>query len=316
MENMKRIRIMGLSLIAVFAFGAMVASAAQAYSEGEIAKPEYVKSVCYAMKKGKYSESGCKTLDEKKGKPKGSYERTACYPKSCGFAVAAPVTISSGASTFYTYTKPVPSERKGITQTGVGAVVECTASTGTGEITQRYTVPTIEHEFITFTGCKSEPGHVECNSEGESGGTIKTHELINRLEFRDFNEEEEPEESTVQPPLLGAWVTQSHPNETFVTFTCGSVKVEWLGGSNATAEVSLGTTPVVDKFEVKSPAEGIQKIGPQEVGPFGETWDLEHGVWAPNVKRTGESQSWGGLQSIQTITGVAGLQVHNGGAPE
>jgi hypothetical protein len=78
---MKSIKLVGLCLVAVFAFTALAASAAQA------AEPEW--GHCVAAKKGFYSESNCRTRDEKKGKPKGHFEwatgaAAACYGKKGG----------------------------------------------------------------------------------------------------------------------------------------------------------------------------------------------------------------------------------------
>lgn len=78
---MKSIKLVGLCLVAVFAFAALAASAAQA------AEPEW--GHCVAAKKGFYSESNCRTRDEKKGKPKGHFEwatgaAAACYAQKHG----------------------------------------------------------------------------------------------------------------------------------------------------------------------------------------------------------------------------------------
>ena len=79
---MKRIRIVGLCLAAaltVVAFSAMAASSASAGTY----------YWCTAQKKGNFTESGCKTVAEKKGAPdhKGSFELTkveACVAQKKG----------------------------------------------------------------------------------------------------------------------------------------------------------------------------------------------------------------------------------------
>ena len=70
-------RMGGVCLVAMLALGAMLASGAQAGT--------YYR--CNRHTKGKYSESGCKTLDEKKGKPRGSFELEevkTCVPQKKG----------------------------------------------------------------------------------------------------------------------------------------------------------------------------------------------------------------------------------------
>ncbi len=83
MVNMRRIRIAGLCLVAVFALGAMVASAAQAVTETQ-KHVEYGRCANVGKKMGKYSDTNCKTLDEKKGKLKGSYEWSEALP-TCAY---------------------------------------------------------------------------------------------------------------------------------------------------------------------------------------------------------------------------------------
>ena len=88
------------------------------------------------VKKGFYSEAGCKTRDEKKGKPKGKFETAP----GAGYT-----------STTETVTLETP---------GLGANVVCAKGTGTGEITGSKTGV----ETITFTGC--EASGKECESKG------------------------------------------------------------------------------------------------------------------------------------------------------
>jgi alpha-tubulin suppressor-like RCC1 family protein len=113
---------------------------------------------CVAQKRGKYSESNCETLDEKQGKPKGSFEREP----------GAGYTSKAGTVTL---------ETPGL---GAGKVV-CAASTGAGEITGVKTGV----ETITFTGC--ETSGKKCTSEGPNStpsgitGVIVTNLLQTRL---------------------------------------------------------------------------------------------------------------------------------------
>jgi hypothetical protein len=173
-EQMRRMKIVGLCLVAVFAFaavaGASSASAAEYGSCVSAKKGKYENAdctklaakkgsfewapagSCYAMKKGKYAESGCATRDEKKGKPKGKWELAA------GPAVHA----TSGLATLET--------------PGVGNI-ECSASTTTGQITGAKT----NLEQIVFTGCEAFGAPCE-NTPLSPSGEIATYELETTLE--------------------------------------------------------------------------------------------------------------------------------------
>ncbi len=180
---MKRIRIMGLCLIAAFAFSAMIASGASAGT--------YYR--CNAHKKGKYSESGCKTLDEKKGKPKGSFELEEV--KTC---------VAQKKGKFADSACTIPDEKKGkgkgsfekakglgfTAKTGNAKLatpdlgptdVECSESTTVGELTG----PKTDKERVRFTGCQfsglpCQSAGPESTPSGESG-VIDTNELDSKL---------------------------------------------------------------------------------------------------------------------------------------
>ncbi len=332
---MRRIRIAGLCLVAVFALGALVVSAAQA----TVTHTEYVRCAYVGKKMGKYSESNCKTLDEKKGKLKGSYEWSEILPtcayvgkkkgkyseSSCttidekkgklkGSYEKEPgnkITTSSGPSAIEAYTEvesgPNAGERK--RQVGPGATVTCAASTGTGEIThqgQEGSYPDGEiHETIEFTGCKSDG--VPCENAGPE--TIEI-ELKNLLEWS---------ETGIQAHKLAAFVNNILPGNQVVEFTCGTgadeVTVEWERPTNAGAEVTPGVTPVVDRFETQEPqtdnslTEPVEKIGGvsgwEISGISKRMWIYREGPGVPGGGEEGEA----GLKSDQTITGDAGLEV-------
>ena len=113
---------------------------------------------CTAVKKGFYAESRCETREEKKGKPKGKFEKA---PGPGYTATSATVTLQ---------TPGLP-----------GSTVTCTGSTATGEVTG----PKTGLERITFTGC--EAAGEKCSSEGSDAtpsgkaGVIVTNLLQVRL---------------------------------------------------------------------------------------------------------------------------------------
>ena len=121
---MKRTRIVGLCLaaaLAVVAFSAMAASSASAGTY----------YWCTAQKHGNFTESGCKTVAEKKGKPdhKGGFE------------------LSSGRK----FTDTTGKAKLATPDLGPSDV-ECTGSTSSGEITG----PTTGTDQVSFTGCTFE----------------------------------------------------------------------------------------------------------------------------------------------------------------
>jgi hypothetical protein len=142
---MKRIRIMGLCLIAVFAFSAMVATAAQAAEVGECVKAAKV-GKGYA---GNYTDKNCTVV---------SGTKTGKYNWSPG------VTPANAKFTAKT---------KLATLASVAGTISCKASTTKGEWTGTKT----NHEVITFTGCTLSVGP-GCQSleEAEGSGTIKSFE--------------------------------------------------------------------------------------------------------------------------------------------
>ncbi|HYM53749.1 MAG TPA: hypothetical protein VES97_00190, partial [Solirubrobacteraceae bacterium] len=147
---MKRIRIVGLCLVAAFAFSAMVASSASAGTF----------KWCQPMKKGKYGDSKCSVLVEKKGKPKGSFELKsveACVAQKKGEYTDAACKVKSVKAKKGSF--ELTKGRKSTATTGSATLktpafgpnnVTCSASTTEGEITG----PKTNVERTTFTGCE------------------------------------------------------------------------------------------------------------------------------------------------------------------
>jgi hypothetical protein len=145
----KRIRTLGLCLVAVFAIGAVAAASASA-----AASPTF--KACVKAAKvgksyvGKFTSKEC-TAASKVGTG-GKYELAE---------------VESGT--------PFTSKSKATTLTVEGKVVKCKKDKGTGQIL----APEAEFLQITFEGCavngnKKEP----CTTTGHAAGTIATNELI------------------------------------------------------------------------------------------------------------------------------------------
>jgi hypothetical protein len=181
---MKRMKIVGLCLVAAFAFAALAGA-----STASAAKY----NVCVAKKKGKYADSACTTLDEKKGKPKGNFEKEApdsCYEVKKGKYSDAGCSVLdekkgkpkgsheiAPSPTYTDSTGPATLETPAFGPNNV----TCTSSASAGQILSATTA----NDRATFTGCELEG--FPCESIGPestpsgSAGTIITNELDTTL---------------------------------------------------------------------------------------------------------------------------------------
>jgi hypothetical protein len=169
---MKRISIAGLCLMAVFAFGAVVASSAMATETAEYGQ-------CLALKKGEYTTGTCTT---KSSKPhKGKYEWYPGKPATC-------IAMKKGEYTTNTCSTKSSKPHKGkyekepgskfTSTTGPGELetpalagpVKCKKSKGSGEITGVKTGT----DQTTFEEC--ETNSKPCQS-GVTTGVIVTQPL-------------------------------------------------------------------------------------------------------------------------------------------
>jgi hypothetical protein len=143
---MKRIRIVGLCLIAVFALSAVAASAASA------APPEFFTCVKAVPKNtGNYTDKECSVKASPAGT--GKYER----------ASAVGITDSSKTKTAVLSTP------------AIGGKVTCKKSAGTSKITG----PKSDEDSVTFVDCTSEGK--PCQNIGGASGVIKTNPLLTTL---------------------------------------------------------------------------------------------------------------------------------------
>jgi hypothetical protein len=156
---MKRIRMAGLCLVAVFVLGAVMAGSASA------ASPEFktcVKAVeklpNKTYKDGEYSDKGCS-----KAEAGGKYKLAAWNEGKKNFKL----TGKGGKGVNIQY---IPSSETIIGDT------ECSSEKISGEVTGAKTA-----KFTTeYKGCKTNEGK-NCNSAGEGKGKIKTNTLEGEL---------------------------------------------------------------------------------------------------------------------------------------
>ncbi len=216
---MRHLKLIGLSLIAAFAFVAVAsvgsASAAEPewghcvavkskghYEDKNCSKEDFKENkqhekkykgkfewipgaaaTCFAQKHGKYKDSGCTELDEKKGQPKGKYEKTG-GPKFTGAGGA-------GVLRAFGYNCPVEGSENELfhrvpredcapetVHTSGGPVVECQNEAATGEATGTDEVGNVS---VRFTGCTS--FGLPATSEGLAAGEIQTTALKGRLGY-------------------------------------------------------------------------------------------------------------------------------------
>lgn len=155
---MGRLRVVGLCVVALLAFGALSAAAAQAGQVGEC-----LKVAKNAEKKftGKYTDKNC-------------------------VVAATPAQEEEGKTNKYEFSPGVKPANGKFTQKSGSVVMEslagtvlCTASATVGE----WTSSTTGKERTTFTGCefKMEVGSEGCHSAGQPRGTIVTNQLDTRL---------------------------------------------------------------------------------------------------------------------------------------
>jgi hypothetical protein len=152
---MKRIRIVGLCLVAVFAMSALVASSASATPTYKVCKKASPKG------SGKFNTKTC-TGESKGGKKEGGYELGAWNE---GKEKEPKFKDANGTSTLTSYIKGF----------GIVGAVACTKAKGEGHITGASN----GNVTVVFEKCTS--SGESCASAGEKPGKIKTEELATEL---------------------------------------------------------------------------------------------------------------------------------------
>jgi len=283
---MKRISIVGLCLVAAFAFSAVVASSASAGTY----------YWCKAMKKGEYLTSSCTT----KGKPhKGKFEKKP---------VVACEAVKKGEYTDAACTKKAAKKGKGKFEkttgrgyTSVGGKAElstpafgpgkviCQSNTDAGEITG----PKTDVDRVTFRECKFEG--LECESAGPNStpsgekGVIITNLLDSRLvdnpETITFLNAETNEVETKGPAVGEVWeeLVSSEHEPYSSEFNCGgAVFLRTKGQDTGVFTSGVNALTKTDKvaFEAGKGADGLLTEVLTEAGWAGP---------APSIEEAGEA---------------------------
>lgn len=171
---MKRMRIVGLCLVAVFALSALIVSSASA------AAPEF--KICgKAAKSGKlytghYTDKACSKhateAEEKEGK-KNKYERVE-WTK----AKKKTYKAKNKGTPHNNIVNPFGEKDGGESEPAkIEGTTECTKESVVGEVTG----PKTEKWHTVYTSCKAE--ETPCNTKGAKAGEIKTEELEAELVF-------------------------------------------------------------------------------------------------------------------------------------
>jgi hypothetical protein len=236
---MRRIKTVGLCLVAVFAMGAVLAGTASA------ANPEYGRCLKEGEKKlDKYDNSKCiKLASEDPGTEaekikKGSFVWHPGVPPKAGFTAALkPTTIAT-------------------LETKAGTKVTCKGLEAAGKYTGLKTVSTTKTDF---TGCES--GGIKCNTPAAGTGVIKVKNLEGELGV--ISKGSPSTKDKIGNVLWPEGGTATSGTE-FVEFACGglTVKVKNSVISPVTANAMKSIATV--KFTA---AKGVQKPTKFEGGP-------------------------------------------------
>jgi hypothetical protein len=191
---MKRMRALGLCMVAAFAIAAIVASSASA-----AASPEFGR--CKAKTGGKFSNSGCTLLAKEVSKQKFEWEPSVAKNK---------FKAKQKAETLATL------------ETVGGTKITCTSEENSGA---EYNLPKKVSKIVAeFSGC--ETSKIPCNSAGEPSGHITTHSLagvlgVEKLFVKEGKTEESKNKLEVQLTAEGGGA--------LANFTCSTISVEVKG---------------------------------------------------------------------------------------
>ena len=191
---MKRMRVLGLCLVAAFAIGAVVTSGALA-----AASPEFGR--CKAKAGGKFKNSGCTLLAKSATEEKFEWEKTLAKNK---------FKAKQKAETIATL------------ETVGGTKITCTSEENAGA---EYNLPKKVSKIVAeFSGC--ETSKIPCNSVGEPSGKITTHSLsgllgVEKLFVKEGKIEESKNKLEVQ--------LRAESGGALANFTCSTITVEVKG---------------------------------------------------------------------------------------
>jgi hypothetical protein len=194
---MKRIRVLGLCLVAAFAISAVIVASASA-----VAVPEFGR--CKAQAGGKFSNSGCTLLAKEVSKQKFEW-----------FGGPGPKNKFTGKQ---------KAETLATLETVGGTKITCT--TESNENAEFDSAKTVAKIVAFFKGC--ETSKIPCNSAGEPSGDITTHALAGKLgvEKLGLKEGKVVESKNKLEVQLFA---EAGPTAPLANFTCSTITVEVKG---------------------------------------------------------------------------------------
>jgi hypothetical protein len=206
---MKRMRIMGLCLVAAFAISAIAAVSASAL-------PEVGRCVSQPNT-GKYKDTGCIL----KAGTKLTEKQFEFKKGAAGELVGVGFTASGGVGTL---------ETKG------GTVITCKTQSATGKWDQDTgLIKEVETVVATFKGCEIPILKGECKTVGSAPGEIKTEKLKGALGYISGEKSKPP-----VVPVIGQALGPEKAKGAFATFECagGAVKVIVKGSLKS---ITVGT---------------------------------------------------------------------------
>lgn len=294
---MKRIRTVGLSIIAILAFSAAATSTAQAAEVTSCLKASKVtikymkgdKEKQKRIREGRYLNKGCtEEAPEHTGKHpgyegvEGKYERGAAGSK---------FTTGSGKGD-----KHPQFEMAG----EGGRKVECAGSHGEGE----WTGPKAGIETVVFRGCTLNTNKAACTSDGLEPGEISSSALELTLigageELEQFyygGENEVVAQHPNAPLEHEVWVESAvKAGNYYVEYACGSLAFRTLGTVAGRVESPLNKSGKKMEWDV-DPGKGI--------GNLYSEYSEEGGAYKPVGGNTNESyetaaSDTGGLEVIE-----------------
>jgi hypothetical protein len=202
---MKRMRIMGLGLAAIFAMTALFAASASAEA------PEYGR--CLAKTGGKFSDAGC---------TKASVPGTEKFEWYAAFGSEKPL-IKKGYKSKSTEGTLIQLEGTGEGLGGVKTKVGCKSQSSEGEITGNKTNVATK---VVFTGCES--SGAKCKSPLGVEGEIQVNDLEGVIGVEKFGYNKEKK---LLEPNKNKLANEFTPKGTefFTEFECASLKVQVKG---------------------------------------------------------------------------------------
>lgn len=276
---MKRVQIMGLCLVAMVAFGAMVASAAQAAEVGVCLKTPRVEG----KYSGQYVEKNCLTLatSEEVAEGKNEYE---WYPGTSA------IGVDGTTSATFQYTSKSGKVHLRMPSTIIKvlghftdeAEIVCKSSKDSGE----WTGPGADVDTITFAKCvlkisEKEKGYV-CTSAGRSQGEIETSRLNSSLVGSPEQREQivlnptshELEEYLVGPAEGKVWIEYSPaPGEPVAEYGCEHGVTFKTTGTIAGTDISPVNAMGRNLKTSYGPGSGLQDLQSEYSEDGGETYE-------------------------------------------